>query len=111
MTGLQAVTCDCQLSSSLSPMSPRPPPLMQSQKAWSSDRAFLLRCPLGSKRLEGIASRASLPLVVLLATGGTAGRARAVPASFGVPGALPPAAWGHSFRRAGPIDAARKMGR
>lgn len=57
---------------------------------------------------EGIASRASLPLIVLLATGGTAGRARAVPASFGVPGALPPATWGHSFRRAGPIDAARK---
>lgn len=50
-------------------------------------------------------------LTVLLAAGRAAGRAGAVPASFGVPGALPPAAWRHSFGRAGPVDAAGRAGR
>lgn len=61
--------------------------------------------------MKCIASRAPLPLIVLFATGGTAGRARAVPTSFGVPGALPPATWRHSFRRAGPVDAVGMAGR
>lgn len=47
-----------------------------------------------------------LPFAVLFAAGRAAGGPRAVPAPLGVPVALPPAARGHAFRGAGPLDGA-----